>query len=57
MRIFLTVFFINSILTIIFSLILLNLIEQALEFLFGSIVLAIISPLEAISNILNTTTF
>ena len=54
MRIFLTVFFINSILTIIFSLILLNLIEQALEFLFGSIVLAIISPLEAISNILNT---
>ena len=57
MRIFLTVFVINSILTIIFGLILLALIEQALEFLFGSIVLAIISPLEAISNILNTTTF
>ena len=57
MRIFLKVFLINSILTIIFGLMLLDLIEQALEFLFGSIVLAIISPLEAISNILNTTNF
>ena len=56
MRLFFSVFLINSFLAIFLGMLVLELTEQILEYLFETFFFAIISTLESIISTLNTTT-
>ena len=56
MRLFFSVFAINSFLVIFLGILVLELTEQILEYLFGTFFFAIISTLEPIISTLKTTT-
>ena len=56
MRLFFSVFLINTFFAIFLGMLVLELTEQILEYLFGTFFFAIISTLESIISTLSTTT-